>query len=446
MNTCAILLSAAATALIALVAVASAAPTEASSARLAATPTPQDGLPCGELGTIVERPVLDPSRFCPEYILAELPHSSVAAITSIAYAPPCDQLPEPRDWCGALFLVRPDEGTLAWVGGRDPDTGSYPLHTFASGLTVPNGLVWHEDAWYVSGERAIYRLADTNGDNRADAVDVIVNDLPAGPGEWTGSLGIGPDGRLYVSKGASCNACEETDPRRGTILSYRLDGTDEQIVARGLHNAFDFAWHPVSGVLWTADSGREFLGEDVPLEELNRLGRWGEHFGWPYCYATASGLVWDETISGATADFCQETTPPVLTLPAHSRPAGMAFYHGQAFPEFEGDLLLVTSGSWNRRIPSGYALLRLCFDRMGELEICADEHGNPILDDHGDPSPWEVLLPVDPFYPDHGLELLHVQGQSFYPDHPVDVAVSPQGLITVAVMEGRLIQLRPSPR
>ena len=137
------------------------------------------------------------------------------------------------------------------------------------------------------------------------------------------------------------------------------------------------------------------------------------------------------------------TVPPEITFSAHSSPAGLAFYHGDAFPEFEGDLLVVTSGSWNRRIPSGYALYRVCFDSMGAPETCLDTDGNPILDDHGNPAERELLIPVDAYY-GYGLEVLHIQGQSFYPDHPVDVAISPEGWITVSVMAGRLIRLRGS--
>ncbi len=53
-------------------------------------------------------------------------------------------------------------------------------------------------------------------------------------------------------------------------------------------------------------------------------------------------------------------------------------------------------------------------------------------------------MPVDAFYPDHSLDFLHVQDQSFYPDHPLDIAISPEGWIAISIIEGRLLQVRPS--
>lgn len=409
------------------------------------TPTPESPTGCG-LGAdpAVERPVVDPSRWCPEYLLNGQPHSALAAITSIAFAPPCEVMQPAPEWCGALFIVQPNKGTLAWLGEPDADSGERPLNTFVDGLTTPNGLDWHEGAWYVAGGPHIYRLIDDDGDGRADTTTVLVDDLPAHGGQWANSLQVGPDGRIYVSIGASCNACEEADSRRAAIVSYALDGTDDRIHASGLHQAFDFAWHPGSGDLWITENSRNYLSPDLPLDELNRADDAGQDFGWPDCYQTPDGLAPDET-SAAAAQHCANTTPAALTFPAHSSPSGMLFYRGAAFPELEGDLLVVLSGSDDQRIPSGYLLLRVCFDEEGQLETCAGTSDQPLSHQQGFPANQEILIPVDAYFPDHTLETIHIQEQSFFPDHPVDVAVSPDGFIIISVREGRLIQLRPSP-
>ncbi|MBN1967611.1 MAG: PQQ-dependent sugar dehydrogenase [Anaerolineae bacterium] len=400
----------------------------------------QSAPPCGELGVIVTQPIVDPARFCPEYLVEELPHSATAAITSLAYAPMCEQLDAPRDWCGALFFARPDVGAVWWVGDFDPDTLGYALHVFAEELDTPNGLAWDGDTLYVATETGITRLADRDGDGSVDERAILVDDLPHGAGQWTGSIDIGPDGRLYVSKGASCNACTEADPRRGAILSYAPDGDDMQIVASGLHTAFDFAWHPASGELWASESERPGLGESLPLDELNRVTAAGRDFGWPDCYTGPDGLIAaDDARSG-----CTDTTAPALTVEAGSAPAGLTFYAGDAFPDLAGDLLVVTRGSWNRRIPSGYALYRVCFDDAGELTPCRAADGSPILDEAEQPAVRERLIPQDTFY-GYGLDILQIQGQSFYPDHPVDIAVSPEGYLTLSVLEGRIIRVRPAP-
>ncbi|NPV67983.1 MAG: hypothetical protein HPY64_12635 [Anaerolineae bacterium] len=399
---------------------------------------------CHPQGMIVTQPIVDPLRFCPEYLVNNLPYSALAAITSIAYAPACDEMTGPVAWCGRLFMTRPDEGLVQWIGDFDQDAGTYTLHIFASGLDTPNGLAWHEGGWYVSGDRTIYRLIDDDGDGHADVQQTIIEGLPGGSGLWTGSIGFGPDGRLYVSKGAACSTCVESDPRRATLLSYSSDGSDERVVARGLYDAFDFAWHPGSGDLWIADSAPAPGGStsEQPLDELNRLTEGGQHFGWPYCAASASGLLADFPLPAPQPDFCQRIALPEYTFPAYSTPGGMTFYRGEAFPDFQDDLLIVLRGSTAGYLPTGYALYRFCFDSRGRAEPCQDATGNLIRDETGQPSVRELLVPVDVYY-GYPLEIMTIQGQSFYPEHPVDVAVSSEGYIAVSILEGRIIRLLP---
>jgi glucose/arabinose dehydrogenase len=43
----------------------------------------------------------------------------------------------------------------------------------------------------------------------------------------------------------------------------------------------DFDWQPLTGQLWFTDNGRDMMGEEMPSNELNRLTRPNEHFGFP---------------------------------------------------------------------------------------------------------------------------------------------------------------------
>lgn len=402
-------------------------------------------LECGALGLIVTRPSVDPARLCPEYLVAELPHGDLPAIASIAYAPTCADLPSAPPWCGRLFFTRPDRGTLHWLGDFDPETSSYAIHTFAENLDTPTGLAWFDSAWFVLGDGVLYRLEDGDADGQADRQTILVDDLPAGSGHWSGSLNVGPDHRLYFTEGASCEACVESDSRRAALLSLNPDGTDLQIVASGLHAAFDFGWHPTTGDMWISESGPTLWGESRPLDELNQLTEIGQQFGWPYCFEGPDGPFQNPALQLPDPDFCADMTGPIVTFPPQSAPAGLTWYQDDAFPEMQGDLLLLTSGSWNRRLPTGYALYRVCVDVQGAPEACTTATGEALLDSQGNSSSIENLIPVDPFYRGRDLEALHITGQSFYPDHPVDVAVSPEGWIAIAVMEGAIIQVRPAP-
>ncbi|MBE0609756.1 MAG: PQQ-dependent sugar dehydrogenase, partial [Dehalococcoidia bacterium] len=172
--------------------------------------------------------------------------------------------------------------------------------------------------------------------------------------------------------------------------------------------------------------------------ELNLISA-GRNFGWPQC-DDANRVI----EANADSHACDDATTPELTFEAHSRPSGITFYQGTAFPELQGDLLVVASGSATQRLPSGYALYRVCFNDAGNPEICTDAIGAPTLDETGQPGYSQLLIPVDSQW-GYGLDVMHAQGQSFFPDHPVDVAVSPEGYIAISVMEGRLIQVRPAP-
>ena len=74
-----------------------------------------------------------------------------------------------------------------------------------------------------------------------------IADLPSGGGHFTRTLGFGPDNRLYVSIGSSCNVCNEQDNRRAKIFSMNKDGGDFKEFARGLRNAVFFTWSYVDG-------------------------------------------------------------------------------------------------------------------------------------------------------------------------------------------------------
>ena len=68
-----------------------------------------------------------------------------------------------------------------------------------------------------------------------------------------------------------------------------MAGGKIEVVARGVRNTVGFDWHPQSGELWFTDNGRDWLGDDAPPDELNRLVRPGQHFGYPYCQGGTRG-------------------------------------------------------------------------------------------------------------------------------------------------------------
>jgi glucose/arabinose dehydrogenase len=248
---------------------------------------------------------------------------------------------------GMLYAVLSVSGRIVRLDPKEPGEAAEVVE----GLNRPYGLAFRDDWMYVGERHQIVRFRGPT----YETVEVVVPDLPTGGNHWTREIVFGFDGMLYVSVGSSCNVCEESDPRRAAVTRYGPDGTGETIIAEGLRNSAGLAVHPGSGALWASQNERDWLGDDLPPEEINILDD-GEHFGWPYCYG--EGEVSPEYPD--RADFCRETTPPALTIQAHSAPLGMVFYSGDQFPEeYRGDLFVALHGSWNRSERTGYELIRV---------------------------------------------------------------------------------------
>jgi glucose/arabinose dehydrogenase len=278
-------------------------------------------------------------------------------------------------------------------------------------LTLPNGLAYYKGALYISGGAHLYRLS-------GDRLDVLVDDLPAAGGFWTGGLVIGPDERIYVGIGARCDYCEPDDTQRGAIWSFALDGSDQQVVATGLRQPSDLVFR--DGVLWTLDTARDALN-DSNLDELDRVVP-GANFGWPYCIGADNHR---DTLQGSLD--CGSATPPAFTFPTHSNPLGMTVYESDKFPHIKGDLLVTLGGVSNQVYLEGFTLVTVQFDPAT-----------------GAPSGYHVIIPEQRKNPNmRSLQDIHYQGSGFWPHHPLDVAVSPEGWIYVSEGGGRILALRP---
>lgn len=253
---------------------------------------------------------------------------------------------------GVPFLSLMREGRVVALPDRDRDGAADEVVTFAEGLNLPHGLAFRENHLYVAENSRVVRFRlNPDGTKAAVNPEVVVPNLPSGGGHVTRTLGFGPDGGLYVSVGSSCNLCRD-DPRRAAILRFNADGTNESLFARGLRNAVGIVWH--EGRLWATDNGRDFLGDDLPPEEVD-LVRAGGDYGWPYCYGDR---VPDPEYNDVLR--CARTEPPAVKMQAHSAPLGLRFYTGVRFPaDYRGDLFVAFHGSWNRRTPTGYKLVRI---------------------------------------------------------------------------------------
>ena len=361
----------------------------------------QDLPPCVERPTFRDPPWVDGRAFCPEMVIQTIDAGQLPFV-ALAVGPD-----------GTLYATRPLYGQVLAIDDTDGDLLPDTSRVIAEHLDLPNGLAYHDGALYIAGGTNIYRLKD-------DDLTLLVSDLPVDAGGWVGDLAVGPDERLYVSIGAGCDYCLPQDAQRGTILSFALDGTDRQVVAQGLRQAAGLAFR--GATLWVTDSARTALFDQPDLDELNRVTP-GANFGWPYCVGAAN---MPDTLD---SDFdCSTSTGPAFSLPTGSTPLGIAAYSSMALPSLSDSLLLALEGSHFRTDLRGYSLAVIHFDQAGQ------------------PVDYKIILPERTLAPDRErltVELMNYNGSGFWPNRPLDVAVSPQGYVYISVSGGKILALRP---
>ena len=254
---------------------------------------------------------------------------------------------------GVLFATIINDGEVIALPDKDNNGKADRTVTFVEGLSTPHGIDFHKGYLYIGETNQIVRFKYHGLDSEPGEKEIVVPNLPTG-GHATRTVRFGPDGRMYVSIGSSCNVCIEKDERRAAILQFSPEGSGGKIFASGLRNSVGITWSPETKEMWATDNGRDWLGNDLPPEEIN-IVKQGGNYGWPYCYGDG---IPDPKYGNP--EFCTQTIRPAFKMQAHSAPLGLTFYTGKLFPpEYRGDLFVAFHGSWNRTDPTGYKVVRI---------------------------------------------------------------------------------------
>ncbi len=275
---------------------------------------------------------------------------------------------------GTLFVgTRSRNGKVYAVRDSNGDNRADEVFTIADGLRMPNGVAVRNGALYVAEVSRILRFDNIEARLSDPPEPVVVYDqYPKDRSHGWKFIRFGPDGRLYVPVGAPCNICNRTgeDERYGTITRINPDGAGLEVFARGVRNTVGFDWHPETKELWFTDNGRDWLGDDLPPDELNHAPRKGLHFGYPFWHGKT--IPDPEFGEGRKAE---EFTLPAIELGPHVAAIGMRFYTGQMFPQvYRNQIFIAEHGSWNRSKKIGYrvTLVRLKDNRAVSYETFAE--------------------------------------------------------------------------
>lgn len=226
---------------------------------------------------------------------------------------------------------------------------------YAHSVAFANGYL------YIATTPAILRVRWVNG-NISGTPETIA-ELPSSKPSLHNSrtIRVGPDGRLYVAMGSSCNFCVEPDPRRTTIQVFNADGSNGRTFASGIRNAVGFDWDPQTRQLWASDNGIDKAGDEMPPDEINLVEE-GKNYGHPYVIGrgVASPLADDRS----DADRARSTpVSPVFELPPHMAPMGVSFYTGTKFTgSYRTSMYVALHGSTDRSSKTGYKVVRLVME------------------------------------------------------------------------------------
>jgi len=223
-------------------------------------------------------------------------------------------------------------------------------------------VAMHKGSLYVMAIDKVLRYDGIESNPNVQPVDMTAAfKLPPEQHHNWKYLRFGPDGKLYVPFGAPCNICVPGE-EYAQIRRYNADGSGMEVIARGVRNTVGFDFHPITKELWFTDHGRDWMGDEGPEEELNRLSKVGQNFGFPYCHA--NGIA-DPDIKKDKP--CDGVTLPVQTMGPHTAVMGLHFYTGNMFPaEYKNAMFIARKGSWNRTKKIGFDMVMVRADADGK--------------------------------------------------------------------------------
>ncbi|MFV2066815.1 MAG: PVC-type heme-binding CxxCH protein [Pirellulales bacterium] len=159
-------------------------------------------------------------------------------------------------------LAKKPLGRITLLEDTDGDGRFDTSKLFADGLVFPQGILWHDGAVYTASHPNIWKLVDTDGDDRADRREVLVGKFGFnGNGCDIHGPFLGPDGYLYWTDGRHGHEIQrpEGDTLEGfaaRIFRCRLDGTRiERIAGGGFDNPVELIFTPEGSIIGTMDQG-----------------------------------------------------------------------------------------------------------------------------------------------------------------------------------------------
>ncbi|MBA4163732.1 MAG: sorbosone dehydrogenase [Erythrobacter sp.] len=325
-----------------------------------AVPAAAEGLAVGRFAEGLDHP----------RVLYTLPNGDVLAALTRA---PSKQTEGFMGWIENWLMTRAgatgvSANKIVLLRDGDGDGMAELRKTILDGLDSPSGMGWHDGTLYVANHNALLSFPYALGDDTVVGAAKKLMDLPAGGNHWMRNIALSPDGkRIYVAVGSATNIAErgmEAEQGRAMIWEYDLATGRQRPFAQGMRNPNGLDWSPWTGELWTTVNERDLMGPDLVPDYLTNVPV-GAQYGWPWVYWKDK---FDRRVEAPRPAYLTEyARRPEYALGPHVAPLGLAFTApGHLMGEkFASGAFIARHGSWNRKPPSGYDVVYVAFDALG---------------------------------------------------------------------------------
>ncbi len=256
---------------------------------------------------------------------------------------------------GTMLASIPSKGEIVALPDKNNDGRSDETKIIISNLKNPHGIAFFNNKLFVAQETELDRYNFDEGSLTA-TLDKKLFNIPVGGRHTSRTIEFNSKGEMFVSIGSTCDVCMERNAWNGAVIVSNAEGIGPKVYSSGLRNAVFIKLNPKSDSVWGVEMGRDYLGDNLPPDEINIL-REGGNFGWPYCYGDKTH---DDSFDPRNSHGCSDTIAPVFKIQAHSAPLGLNFINSAQFPaDWQGDLLVSFHGSWNRSVPTGFKVVHM---------------------------------------------------------------------------------------
>ena len=286
---------------------------------------------------------------------------------------------------GAVYILD------AWNSKRGKFGAVVP---FMTNLRNPNSVAFYtdkkgQDWFYLAETDKLTRYKFVKNSIAPTGEPEVLMKFPAyglgyKHGSWhmTRTLAFSPAGKLYVSIGTSCDACEEKKAERdirGVVLEMDADGKNRRVFARNIKNAVGIKW--VGDKFYATNEGVDHLGLDAPDDTFYELKN-GADYGWARCIQANGKITFDPKLKkkNQSPPDCSRVPASYAYFPAHSSALGFDYFDKKFFDDdLKNSFLVALHGSTNRSDGRGYKIVSVREGNRQEDFVTGFVAGNDIF-------------------------------------------------------------------